>query len=304
MSVAEGFEEFVTVVDAGSITAAAAQLGLPRPTLSRRLGRLEERLGVRLLHRTTRRMTLTQQGEQLYATACRVVATAQEAEAAVRRLDGVPRGLLRVLVPAEMPQAYLAGWVVKFLQTWPEVRLDIVSTNDQLDLVANGIDVALLAGPINDPSLVVKTMANDLRLAVASPRYLAANGIPGTPADLADHNCIVGYSSRAVPEHRWPLRDGGWVPVSGTLTTNQMGVRFQAALQHFGIALIVDRMAREALTAGELVAVLPELIGRRERACLAYPDRAFLDPKVRAFVDFFSERIAQARARRFPSESS
>jgi len=304
MGIAEGFEEFVTVVDRGSITAAAAQLGLPRPPLSRRLGRLEERLGVRLLHRTTRRLTLTQQGERLYAAACRVVETAREAEAAVRRLDGVPRGVLRVSVPTEMPQAYLADWLVEFLESWPEVRLDVVTTNAQLDLVANGVDVALLAGPIHDPSLVVKTIANDLRLAVATPRYLAARGTPETPADLAAHDCIVGYSGRSVPELRWPLRDGGWVAVSGTLSVNQMGVCFQAALRHCGIALVGERMARTALADGHLVTVLPDIVGRRERTCLAYPDRTFLDPKVRVFVDFMAERLEQARARRFATPSS
>jgi DNA-binding transcriptional LysR family regulator len=304
MGSADGFEEFVAVVDCGSITAAASQLGLPRPTLSRRLGRLEERLGVRLLRRTTRRMHLTQQGEVLYASARRVVEAAAEAEDAVRRLDGVPRGLLRVSVPAEMPQAYLAGWLIEFLEAWPEVRVDLLATNAQLDLVANGIDVALFAAPIDDPSLVVKTIAQDLRVAVASPEYLAAHGTPETADDLAQHNCIVGYSGRAAPQLRWPLRDGGWVPVSGTLTTNQMSLRLNAARLHLGIALVADRMAHGSLAEGALVAVLPDVVGRRARVCLAYPDREFLEPKVRLFVDFIAEKLAAARARRFVTSPS
>ena len=301
MGTAEGFEEFVAVVDCGSITAAAAQLRLPRPTLSRRLGRLEERLGVRLHHRTTRKLTLTRQGELLYTSAHRVVETAREAEAAVRSASNAPRGLLRVAVPARMPDRFLAHWSVEFLQRWPEVRLDIVGASAHPDLVAEGIDVALLAGPIDDPSLVIRTVTDLERVAVASPGYLAKHGVPERPEDLADHNCILGTDGRVIAEKRWPLRDGGSVPVSGTLTVNQMSVRHQAALADFGIALVIDRPVRLDLEAGRLVLVLPDVVGRRERLCLAWPNRAYMDPKVRVFVDFMAERLVQARQRRFSS---
>lgn len=302
MSVAEGFEEFVVIVDSGSLTAAASVLGLPRPTVSRRLARLEERLGVRLIHRTTRRMKLTQQGATLYEKARRVVQIAREAETEVQRLDGVPRGLLRVSIPAGGSGALFARWFSTFMARWPEVSLDIVASSVHVDLIADGFDVALRVGDVDDTSLVVRTIANDLRVAVASPRYLAEHGTPQRPEDLADHSCIIGYQAGSTPETRWPLRDGGWVPIAGTFSTNHMNLRMELARRHLGIALLIEQLAARGLESGELVAVLPGVLGRRERLSLAYPDRAFLDPKVRVFVDFMAEAIQTSRASRPPRQ--
>ncbi len=291
MGASAGFEEFVSIVERGSVTAASAALGVSRPTLSRRLAGLEERLGVRLLHRTTRRMKLTQHGEALYNKARLVVQAAREAEAEVRRLDGVPRGLLRVSLPMGMPQEALGQWLADFLALCPEVEIELVASSAHVDLVAEGFDVALRAGPIEDPSLVVRTVVKNASIAVASPRYLDLRGTPREPEDLVTHNCIVGFRAGIAPEQRWPLRDGGSIPVSGTLKTNQMGLRVQAARRHLGIALVIDRFAEAAIDAGEIVPVLPERVGREERVALVYPDRTFLDPKVRAFVDFLAARL-------------
>jgi DNA-binding transcriptional LysR family regulator len=298
MGAAESFEEFVAIVDGGSMTAAADMLGLPRPTLSRRLARLEERLGVRLLHRTTRRMKMTQHGELLYPKAQRVVQAAREAEAAVRRLDGVPRGLLRVSTPAALPYAVFARWLGDFLRAYPEVRLEVVATSVHVDLVAEGFDLAMRAGPIEDASLIARTLTTNTTVAVASPQYLAQHGMPESAADLARHNCIVGYRAGSIPELGWPCHDGGSVAVSGTLMTNEMELRLHAAKQHLGIALVIDNIAAGDLARGELVAVLPTVVGRRDPVSLVYPDRTFLDPKVRAFVDFIAARLEEAQAQR------
>jgi DNA-binding transcriptional LysR family regulator len=296
MSAADGFEEFVAIVDAGSLTAAAAMLDLPRATLSRRLARLEERLGVRLLHRTTRRMDLTQQGEVLYRTARRVVGSAREVEAAVTRLDGVPRGLLRLSVPTGVPREFFGGVLVDFLASHPEVSVEVVTSSVHLDLVTEGFDLALRFGVIKDASLVARTLARNDLIAMASPSYLAARGTPRRPEQLASHNCIVGYTAEGAPELRWPLRAGGWVEVAGSLKTNQMDLRVEAAKRSLGIALLVERVAADELACGELVPVLPDRVGHEVRACLVYPDREFLDPKVRAFIDFFTSRLDARRA--------
>jgi DNA-binding transcriptional LysR family regulator len=290
-----GFEEFVSIVDHRSLTAAAEALGVPRPTVSKRLARLEERLGVRLIHRTTRRMTLTKQGELLYERARGIVHAAREAEAAVQRLDDVPRGLLRVLIPPRVPETIFTQWLAEFLVAYPEVRLDVVSSDAHVDLAAEGFDVALRSGVIDDTSLVSRTLVINSEIAVASPAYLAARGTPQSADDLADHNCLVGYTGKNTPEHRWPLLDGGWVSVGGTLISNHEGLRLQAAKRDLGIAIVIDRMAAAELESGELVRVLPELIGRRDDARLVYPDREFLDPKVRAFVDFIVSQLQATR---------
>ncbi len=293
--IAAGFEEFVSIVDHGSVTGAAETLGLPRPTVSKRLARLEERLGVRLLHRTTRRMKLTEPGELLYERARRVVHAAREAEAAVQRLDDVPRGLLRVLIPPGVPAGIFTQWLAEFLQAYPEVSLDVVGTDVHVDLVAEGFDVALRYGTIEDTSLVSRTLVTNSAIAVASPRYLQARGTPTVAEELAGHNCIIGYTGNNVPDPRWPLLDGGWTHVGGTLMTNHAGLRLEAANRDLGIAIVIDRIAKDLLASGDLVWVLPEIIGRRDHARLVYPDREFLDPKVRAFVDFIATRVGEIR---------
>jgi DNA-binding transcriptional LysR family regulator len=295
MSTAQGFEEFVTIVERGSLTAAAQELGIPRPTLSRRLAKLEGRLGVRLVRRTTRRLTLTAQGESLYVKARQVVATARQAEDDVRRQDGVPRGLLRVSTPMAMPGELVARWASDFLLANPQVKLELVASGAHVDLVEEGFDLAMRAGPIEDPTLITRTLANLRLIAVASPGYLARAGTPSSLDDLAEHNCIVGYRAGRVPEPQWPLLSGGTVRVSGTLISNDMLVRQHAALRDLGVAMITDRLIRSMLQDGRLVHVLPDLLGRREHVALVYPDREFLDPKVRAFVDMMVARFEEMR---------
>ncbi len=275
---AAGFEEFVAIVDHGSVTGAAQALGLPRPTVSKRLARLEERLGVRLLHRTTRRMKLSESGEALYEKARRVVHAAREAEAAVQRLDDVPRGLLRVAIPPRVPEVVFTEWLAEFLVAYPEVSLDVVGTDVHVDLVAEGFDVALRYGVIEDTSLVSRILVTNSAIAAASPSYLQEHGTPTTAEDLADHNCIVGYTGANVPNPRWPRLDGASAHVNGTLMTNHEGLRLEAARRGLGIAIVIDRTAKELFATGELVWVLPEVIGRRDSARLVYREREFLDP--------------------------
>ena len=259
--------------------------------MSKRLARLEERLGVRLLHRTTRRLTLTKHGDRLYERARRVVHAAHAAEASIRRLDDEPRGLLRVAIPPRVPEGIFTRWLTEFLQRYPQVRLDVVGTDIHVDLVAEGFDVALRHGPIEDTSLIARTLVTNKEIAVASPAYLQKHGTPRTVDDLAAHNCIVGYTGSNVPNPNWPLVDGGTTRVAGTLVTNHNGLRVEAARCHLGISLVIDRTAASALDAGELVHVLPDVVGRVDHARLVYADREYLDPVVRAFVDFMSECV-------------
>ncbi len=165
-----------------------------------------------------------------------------------------------------------------------------------VDLVAEGFDVALRAGVIEDTSLVSRILVTNTEIAVASPAYLQARGTPQSAKDLGDHNCIIGYTGNNSPDPRWPLLDGGWTHVAGTLMTNHVGLRLEAARRDLGIAIVIDRLVTEQLASGELVRVLPEIIGRRDDARLVYPDREFLDPKVRAFVDFVADRLEATRA--------
>lgn len=281
-----GLEELVAIVEHGSLSAASRALGIPRPTLSRRLDRLEQELGVRLVHRTTRRLTLTREGEVLFDRARHLVRGIHEAVDEVRRLDGTPRGLLRVAVPSEMP-AVSAAWLAEFLELYPEVQVEWVAIAGEVDLRAE-FDVALRSDAGPDPSLVARTIVRNRRIAVASPRHIDRLGVP-TLATLATHPLIRGVEDgRAVDT--WPLRAGGRVRVSGRLVANQQGMRIEAARLGLGVALVTDRIVADDLAEGRLVHVAPD-IGRDERVSLVYADRRFLDPKVRAFVDHFGARI-------------
>lgn len=283
------------MVEAGSITAAAEALGLPRPTLSRRLARLEERLDVRLIRRTTRRLALTREGDALYARARPIVRHALEAEATVRRLDGVPRGRLRCSIPTETPQGVFPGWVADFMTRYPEVDVEMVASSEHVDLVGEGFDVAMRVGPVDDTSLIARTLTKNEHIAVASPTYLRHAGTPTRLDELSAHECILGFRAGTVPEDEWPTRDGGKVRVQGRLASNQMGFRLAAARHDVGIAFLPDRTVREDLTSGALVCVLADEVGRTEHVRLVYPEREYLDPKVEAFVEHIASSLQASR---------
>lgn len=273
--------EFVAVVEGGSITAAARGLGLPRASLSRRLSALEAELGVRLLHRSTRKLVLTPAGEELYQRARRIVAEASEAWQAVRRLDDVPRGLLRV----SATDAALGDLFVDFLAEFPEVRLEVRSTTRHVDLIAEGVDVAIRFGPVKDPKLIVRKVADGRQLVVAAPAYIQARGRPTRPAELKDHDCIIGFAGELSPARTWPLLAGGAVPVGGRLACNELRLAVRAARRGLGLALLPLPMVSDDLDRGTLVRVLDDSVGQDAPVSIVYADREYIQPKVRAFVD-------------------
>lgn len=286
----EGFELFVSIVEAGSISAAARGRGVPRETLSRHLGRLEERLGVRLLHRDTRRLVPTRAGAELYRRARPLVAAAAEAAEAVRTLDDVPRGLLRVSVPPG--GGLVAQLCVEFAARWPAVQLEVLASARFVDLVAEQIDVAIRAGPLRDPRLVARQLwATDL-VAVASPDYLDRHGAPATLADLADHDVVLGFQEGTRPEPSWPTHGGSPLPVAGRLASNDLGLRHHAVLSGRGIGMLPLPFVQEALRDGALRPVLPDRLGSRTSMSVVFVERAFMLPKVRAFVDHVVETFA------------
>lgn len=288
MEAAEGFTGFVAIVETGSVSAAARRLDLPRPTLSRQLARLEERLGVRLLHRTTRALTPTAAGQELYRRARRVVEEADAALAAVQRLDDVPRGLLRVSAPP-MAGPRFALVISRFLAAWPEVSIEVLAELRHVDLVREGIDVALRGGPVRDPALVARRLGVADAVVVASPAYLEARGVPVTPDDLVDHECILGFEEGLRPQLRWPLLAGGEVAVSGRFVSNELLLRIHAAVAGQGLTLAPRQVVSAELESGRLRVVLEDLVGADGSMSIVYVERAFLEPKVRVFVDHLVE---------------
>ncbi|MCA9688015.1 MAG: LysR family transcriptional regulator [Myxococcales bacterium] len=289
---ADRLQDFVVIVDLGSISAAARALALPRATLSRRLSGLEEALGVRLVHRSTRRLVLTPAGEELYRRARRVVADTDAAWAAVRQRDDTPRGPVRVSVPGDTPA--LRELFVSFAADYPEVRLEVSVSSRHVDLIAEGIDVALRMGPVADPSLLARRLWITHTYAVASPAYLEAHGEPLHVDELAAHACIVGFAGESMPARSWPGRDGAQVPVRARLAASDLPLRVEAARRGLGVALLPELAITDDLAAGRLRVVLRDAIGAASPASLVFVDREFMPPQVRLFIDraiaFFGAR--------------
>lgn len=279
---------FARAVEARSLSGAAVELGVPRVTVSRRLARLEERLGVRLLRRSTRRLTLTDAGEELYRHARVVLAAVRDADGAVRRSDGAVRGLLRVALPPG-PGTWLQTILLRFMSRYPDVRIEAMYGTAHVDLVAAGYDVALRASAELDPGLVARTLGRTRTVAVAAPAYLVRAGTPEDPSEILSHKCIVGFARGERPATHWPLLGGGAVRVEGVVVSNDLPLLLHAALAGLGIALLPENFVDEHLRSGALVQVLADRVGARTLFAVVYPEREFLPPAVRAFVDFVAE---------------
>ena len=273
--------EFLEVAQAGSISEAARVLGLPRATLSRRMTALEADLGVRLLLRRTTKLTLTDAGDELYRRAARIVADADAAWQSVRRLDETPRGLLRVSVTGP----YFLDLFVKYLCDFPEVRIEVQSTPRHVDLLAEGVDVAMRIGPVRDQELIAKRLHTDRLIVVAAPEFLEKSGTPKSAKELSKMACIVGVFGDWTPNAKWPLWKGGEVTVSGRLSANDIELVKEAAVKGLGFALIASAVVGDEIKSGALVPILVDEVGAELPISLVYADREYIDPKVREFVD-------------------
>jgi DNA-binding transcriptional LysR family regulator len=276
---------FARTVEAQSLTRAAAELGLPRATVGRRLQRMERRLGVRLLRRTTRRLALTDAGQQLYQHARSILDAVREAERSVARKDDRVRGRLRVSVPPIMPGTF--GIVVSnLLAKYPDLRLDVHVSTRHVDLHAEGYDAALRAGGAPTGSgLVIRTLRRQSLIAVAAPSYLNKRGRPQTLRDLAEHDCLMGYARGELPQTHWPLLRGGSVHVDGILSCNDLLVLFEATRRGRGISMLPSLVIDKTLERGELEHVLPRVLGARSQLDLVYPERELMSPALRVFLD-------------------
>jgi DNA-binding transcriptional LysR family regulator len=285
---------FVCVVEARSFTGAGKQLGVPRSTISRRVAQLERRLGVRLLHRTTRRIELTEVGAAFFERASRSLAAIDEAEQMVLAAQATPRGRLRVTAPVDIGVSYLAPLMIAFLARYPEVRVDVDLTQRVVDLVGEGFDAALRAGALPDSSLVARRIGLGTRRLYASPAYLEARGEPRSPEELRDHACLLANDRRATPTWKLSGPHGELeIAVSGPIMVNDFSFARQAALAGAGIAFMPAFHCREAVAAGRLRVVLDDYRSEPSGLYLVYPSAKHLSATVRAFRDFVIEHAAE-----------
>ena len=286
-------EVYVRVVHAGSFTAAGRDLGLSPSAVSKQIGRLEDRLGVRLLNRTTRKVAMTEEGAAFFEHAKRIIADLDEAEQALSKLSAAPRGLLRVNMPVTFGQLILAPLIPEFLRRYPDVEVDITLNDRLVDLVEEGMDLGIRIGALKDSSLIARKLAPSRRAVCAAPSYLARAGTPRRPADLAGHNCLV-YTYR-IWRNDWPFRgvEGSeTVHVTGSFSANNGEVLRQAALGGSGIIMLPIWQVRDDLLAGRLVELLPDYSSPDADIHAVYPQTRYLAPRVRAFVDYLALEFA------------
>lgn len=289
-----GLDVFVQVIDAGNFSAAARRLGMTPSAVSKQIGALENRLGARLLNRTTRRLSLTDTGAALLDRARPALRALQEAEDAVAALYAAPRGRLRVNMPASFGEAHVAPVLPGFLKRFPEVTLEVGQTDRFVDLVAEGVDVAIRVAELRDSSLIARRLAPLRRVICAAPAYLERHGAPEWPEDLTAHNCLT-FVERT-HQIGWQFQEAGkrrTVPVSGTLTTNSFRTLSGAAVEGIGIANLSNYRIVEELKDGRLVALLTRYEVEPSSVYAVYPANRHLSPTVRAFIDYLVETIGQ-----------
>lgn len=285
---------FVRVVETGSISAAAERLDIAKSAVSRRLAELESRLGAQLLHRTTRRLNLTDSGRAFFERAQTILADLDEAEAAVSQAHTALKGRLRVALPLSFGLLHLAPLIETFMAHHPDVEFDLDFNDRQIDLMQEGFDLAIRIANLPDSSLIARRLAPIRHVLSASPAYLAQHGTPTQPQDLQHHVCLA-YSNLANPglwHYRTPDDSTGSVQVPVRLKANNGDFLCHAAQSGHGLILHPTFYLRDALHSGALVAVLTDIAWPELNAYAVYPPTRHLSSRVRAFVDFLARELA------------
>jgi DNA-binding transcriptional LysR family regulator len=288
---------FAQVVEHGGFAPAGRALGMPKSKLSRRIAQLEERLGVRLIHRSTRHFSVTEIGHSFHAHCKAMLVEAEAAVEAIELTRSEPRGIVRMSCPVTLLDARVGDMIAEFMQAHPRIEVHLDATNRRVDVIAEGIDVAIRVRPppLEDTDLVMRVLAERSQWLVASPRLLAATGTPVVPADLSG----LPSMDLGVPqnEHVWNLfgPDGAHAAIhhQPRLVTRGMLTLRAAAIAGVGIAQLPAMVSREHIDRGELIHVLPQWAPRREIIHAVFASRRGLLPSVRALIDYLADRFQQ-----------
>lgn len=286
---------FVRIVEAGSLTGAAERLGSSLTSVVRSLSALEKAVGVRLLNRTTRRIALTDEGREYFERCRQLLGEIEEAEATLsaRRLN--PSGKIVVTAPVMFGRLHVAPTVTTFLGAYPEMRAELFLLDRIVDLLEEGIDVAIRIGLLPDSSLIAVPLGATRIVVCASPAYLGRHGVPALPADLARHSCI-DFTGLASHNDEWEFQQDGLVQrvrVQPILRTNQVDSTLDACTNGLGCARLLAYQAHQLLLSGKLVRVLKEYEPAPLPVNLVYPHSRLMSPRVRAFVDWAVPRLRE-----------
>ena len=283
---------FVNVVREGGFSAAAKALQLTPSAVSKQVARLEDRLNVRLLNRTTRHLSMTEEGEVFFDRATAILAEIDEVEALVSDRRDTPRGTLRVSSSISFGRHQIVPMLPEFLNAFPDLRLQLSLDDNLVDLVQEGFDVAIRMADLTDSSLVARRLAVDRRVLCAAPSYIEKYGVPQSPEALRDHNCLV--VSNVPSMHDWAFTFGNTVRkihVEGRFEANSGVAVHEAALAGLGIAQLAAFMVAPDLRSGRLVSFLEDRVADGKPIYAVYPHRRHLSPKVRAFIDFLVDKL-------------
>ncbi|WP_310633322.1 LysR family transcriptional regulator [Paraburkholderia sp.] len=283
---------FVEVVKAKGFRHAADALGMPNSTLSRRISALEKHIGLRLLHRTTRKIELTEAGQIYFERCKRIVDEARLAHAQLGSLLAQPSGTLRVSLPVDFALTYLAPLIVEFGERYPGIRFDLDLTPRRVDLVSEPFDVAIRIGESENSQLIARWLASLTPSLYASPGYLKRSGVPEKPADLERHACLTILKASAWTLHDSQRKRSVTVPVSGRYTLNSVGMIRRIATLDGGIVLVPREVVTDDLASGALVPVMPHWHGT-PTPIYAMTETRLLPAKTQRFIEFVQERLAE-----------
>lgn len=289
---------FVKVVECGSFTAAAERLDLSKSVISKYVTRLEDRLGARLLNRTTRKLSLTEAGQAFYHKSRMALQDLDEAENEVSRLQGQPRGILRLNAPMSFGILQIAPLLAEFHDQYPEVRVDLNLDDRKLDVIGQGFDVSLRISDLPDSSLIARRLCQCQHSVVAAPRYLEVMGQPKSPAELSMHRVLTyRYQESSISwEFRYADNTIENIQIDGhTRINNSLAIR-EAVLAGLGIARMPTFAISDAVNNGDLVVLFPSARTLEVSIYLIYPQRRHLSPKVRAFNEFLAARFSDPPA--------
>jgi len=290
----DGISVFAAVVDAGSFTGAARGLRASKAAVSTQIQKLEDRLGVRLLNRTTRKLSLTDEGRAFYEHCRRILDEAREAVDALDNLNAAPRGILRINAPMSFGTLHLGPAVADFLHAYPDIEMDMVLNDRQIDVIEDGFDMAIRIARLPDSSLIARRLAPCRRIVVASPEYWDRKGRPQHPEDLKHHDALL-YDYLADPD-TWAFKDDREeiaVNLKGRMRANNGEVLMEAARRGLGVAFAPTFFCCDDVRDGTLEIVLKEFDADPISVYAVYPHRRHLSPRVRAFVDFLAERFGE-----------
>lgn len=294
MNILTMMETFAGVVEAGSFTAAAERLGISKSFISKQISQLESELGTRLLYRTTRKLSLSDEGARFYNHCKHIITEAANAKAEIIESQSNPRGKIRITVPQSLIISGVGQVLLKFQQHYPDIELDVIISGRVEDLVDEGIDIALRVGQLEDSTQISRKLVDCVFQVVASPQYIDKWGMPDHPADLTRHNCLIYGDSKY--SRSWPFRmpngESIMVKVRGNLACNDGNFILNAALEGLGIGFGPSFMYKKYLDEGKLRLLLPDYSPQPTAISTIYPLNRNLSRRVRLLIDFLIEQLS------------